>query len=424
MAEDRLQQTSSAVHEDEKLVELVRQLALKDYSPPSVAAFESNRKYAWLREAGSELWLDTGDASAAEKVYAAEISAMTTNNALVNQVIQTGVMDGLIAYGAREIREICPGISEEEVVVEIAFLVNAKLALSLVKQFGAHVSVELHPDLGFDTDRTLAFARRYYAINPDYFYIKVPMTPEGFVSVRKLSAEGIPANFTLGFSARQNYLAARYSNPAFVNVFLGRLNSLVEENSLGRPDNVGEKAALASDDTIKSIRASGACKTRQIAASIRSGEQVAVLAGADVLTIPPQHAAAYLEMDIAKNDVQYRDWRDLSVDLQGGGPIQSDDFSKLWEIDRPFVAFVDDVIKNADAINNGGDLLGLAVKHGVNLFHNWTADERNKLREQGKIPKTDEWPNVPIDDLMSTAALEFFAKDQVELDNRIRGLIA
>ena len=50
---------------------------------------------------------------------------------------------------------------------------------------------------------------------------------------RELSAEGLPINHTLGFSARQNYVIARIGRPRYVNVFLGRLGSFVATNELG-----------------------------------------------------------------------------------------------------------------------------------------------------------------------------------------------
>ena len=316
------------VHEDAALAAAIRQLALEGYQAPGKPSFASRERLVWLRELGTSLWLDTGDAGAATQVWSAEIEALTTNNTLVNQVVQTGAMDGLVSYAVRKIREVRPDISGQDLLTEVAFLINARLALSLVKEFGARVSVELHPDSAFSIPRTLAFARRYYEINPDYFYIKVPLTPEGFIAVRQLSDEGIPVNFTLGFSARQNYLAARFSRPSFVNVFLGRLNSLVEENHLGSPENVGEKAALASDEMVKNIRRSQTgAQTMQIAASMRNGCQVVTLAGVDVLTIPPKVAADYLEMDLEKSQVTQQNWRDLKVSLvsrQARGNQRSD----------------------------------------------------------------------------------------------------
>lgn len=412
------------VHEDPKVIDLVRDLALEDYKAPGKLHFESRERYKWLRDLGSRLWLDTGDADAAGSVWGLELEALTTNNTLVNQVVQTGAMDGLISYTSRKIKEARPDISDHDLVIELAFLVNAKLALSLVQKFGAHVSVELHPDLGFDVKQTVAFARRYYAINPDYFYVKAPLTPAGFVSVRILSGEGIPINYTLGFSARQNYLAARFSNPRFVNVFLGRLNQVVEENNVGKPENIGEKVGLASNEAVSALRQSSrSIQTEQIAASLRSGEQVVKLAGMDVLTIPPKVAGEYLEMDIAKNDVRQLSSGDLRVDLSAGGPVIQASLEKLWTIDEQFIAFVEDAVKQADQIRDGQDLFNLSVEHNVNLFYPWTSEDRKKLREKGKIPDLSQWPGVPVDDLMSMSALESFAKDQEALDGRISGLI-
>jgi len=412
------------VHEDAEVARAVKELALEGYEGPGRPGIESIEKYRLLRDAGTRLWLDTGDLGAASKVWSSEIEALTTNNTLVNQVVQTGAMDDVIAYAARKIRGIRSDISEQDLIIEIAFLVNARLALGLIGKLGAHVSVELHPGTAFDTKQALVFARRYFEINPDYFYVKVPLTPDGFIATRILSGEGIPVNYTLGFSARQNYLAARFSRPMFVNVFLGRLNSLVEENKLGNPDNVGEKAALASDEAIKSLRASGHdIPTSQIAASIRGGAQVAALAGVDVQTIPPKAAAEYLAMDISKDDVRHRTSRELRVELADTGLARVIDLTTLWQIDEGFIAFVEDACKQADQIPSGHDLVRLSEKHGVNLFREWTDEQRKAIRAHGKIPDLAAWPGAPIDDLMSISALETFAKDQSELDERIRGLL-
>lgn len=413
------------VHEDVEVTQAVKELALEGYEGPGRPESESIEKYRWLREAGTRLWLDTGDLSAASKVWSSETEALTTNNTLVNQVVQTGAMDGVVAYAARKIREIRPDISVHDLVIEIAFLVNARLALSLIGKLGAHVSVELHPDTAFDIKQTLTFARRYYEINPDFFYVKVPLTPDGFIATRQLSLENIPVNFTLGFSARQNYLAARFAKPMFVNVFLGRLNSLVEENALGKPENVGEKATLASDEAVKALRTSYRdIPTSQIAASMRDGKQIAALAGVDVFTMPPKAAEQYLAMDISKDEVHPRKSQDLRVELSDTGLARVIDMNTLWEIDGKMIAFVEDACKRADAIPDGHELMRIAVEHEVDLFREWSSEERAAIRAKGKIPDLAEWPGTPIDELMSISALETFAKDQAALDGRIRGMLA
>lgn len=412
------------VHDDPEVARVVRELALEGYEGPGKAEFGSREEFRWLRETGTRLWLDTGDLSAASKVYSREVEALTTNNTLVNQVAQTGALDDVISRSAQKIRAVRPDISEHDLIVELAFLANAKLALSLVKKLGAHVSVELHPATAFDIEQTLTFARRYYAIQPDMFYVKIPLTADGFIATRILSGEGIPINYTLGFSARQNYLAALFSKPMFVNVFLGRLNSLVEENGLGKPDNIGEKTTLASDEAVKMIRKTHTdVPTSQIAASMRSGSQLPILAGVDVFTIPPKVAEEYLAMDVSKSDVHSRRADELRVELFDTGLSKVVQIDTLWKIDDQFIAFAQDAAHQADQLPNGDALISLAEEHGVNLFRRWTGEERKAIREHGKIPDLTQWPGAPIDDLMSIAALETFAKDQAALDDRIRGLL-
>lgn len=414
--------TQTYVHRDPALVNAVEKLVLEDFKGASRPHYKPREKYEWLGDLKTRIWLDTGDAVAADKVWGPEIEALTTNNTLVNQVVQTGAMDELIAYAAREIRSASPGIAVQDLVIEVAFVVNAKIALGLVEKFGAHVSVELHPDTANDVDSTLVFARRYYVINPSHFYVKVPLTPSGYVAARQLSCEDIPINFTLGFSARQNYLAARYTGPRYVNVFLGRLNSLVEENGLGRPDNIGEKAALASYEAVKGLRESRIdVFTYQIAASMRSGSQVPVLAGIDVMTIPPKVAEQYLAMELHRRDLRRHSSKELKVDLE---PAAYEKLCRLWDVDNQFVDFVEDVVERRYDIINGQDLVNIANNHRVNLFNGWTAHDRQIIRAKGKIPDLKEWPDAPVDDLMSISALEAFAKDQVELDMRIEKIIS
>lgn len=412
------------VHADPEVVDVVKKLALEGFEGAGQPGIGSMEKYRRLRDTGTRLWLDTGDLNAASKVWSREIEALTTNNTLVNQVVQTGLMDDVIAYAAGKIRALRPDISEHDLVVEIAFLVNARLALDLVGKLGAHVSVELHPATAFDIEQTLVFARRYYDINKDYFYVKVPLTADGFIATRRLSDEGIPVNYTLGFSARQNYLAARFSMPRFVNVFLGRLNSLVEENGLGNPENVGEKATLASYEFVKGLRESdSSVPTQQIAASIRSGGQVAVLAGVDVQTIPPKAAAEYLAMDISGDQVRRRKSSELEVELAHEGLAKSVNLNVLWDVDDRFIAFVEDAAAQADEMCCGRDLMRVALEHGVDIFREWSKEERRVIREHGKIPDLKQWPGMPIDDLLAISALESFVVDQGALDDRIRGML-
>ena len=268
------------------LEQTIHDFVRRGFTPPTGKpgiAIHDDPEWRKLRETGSRLWLDTGDMDEAGKLWNSSFDALTTNNTLLNKEIQKGIYDKLVLEAAGAF----PGID----VLEIAFILNAHHALRLVERFDANVSVELHTDLANDVERTVAYGKRYFAICPERFYVKVPLTPAGLISARHLSDAGVPINFTLGFSARHNYLAALLTRPAFVNVFLGRLNAFVADHKLGTGENVGEKAVRATQREILALRKSGRSSSKLIAASIRSGAQVGACAGVDVLTIPTKAAA-------------------------------------------------------------------------------------------------------------------------------------
>jgi transaldolase len=280
----------------EAIAELTYDLARRDFSHPSGrrdVGFREKPIWQKVRALGTRLWLDTGDIDEADALWCCEFEALTTNNTLLNKEIQKGLYDDLVREAAEAIRRTVPQIDERELVLEIAFVLNARHALRLVERFDAHVSVELHTDLGHDVERSVAYGRRYFDICPERFYVKVPLTPAGLLAARKLGQEGVPVNFTLGFSARQNYAIAMLAQPRFVNVFMGRLNAFVADNGLGDGRNIGEKATLATQRMLVELRDARRTRSLLIGASVREGAQVAALAGLDVLTMPPKAAAQY-----------------------------------------------------------------------------------------------------------------------------------
>jgi len=387
--------------------------------------FQSDPTMARFKETGTELWVDTGDLEKAQSIWKSEFTALTTNNTLANQVVQTGVMDEVIHQTISRLNEVASGLTEEERVTEVGFVINCHIALRLVRAFKTKVSIELHPSMSRNIGRTLAYARRYYRVCPEYFIIKIPLTPEGYLSVRTLRKEGMPINFTLGFSARQNYLAARLSNPEFVNVFLGRLNQVVSENSVGGGDLVGEKVTLATQEALLGARKQyPEVGTRLIGASIRSGEQVAFLAGLDVMTIPPSAMAEFLEMKHPVGTMRSNIGKDINPGIDFSHP-HGLRFHKLWEVPDAFVQFVNDLLAstNLDSMN-GREMESFCRDQNVDLFCPFSPAQLKKILDLGKIPRLDEWSHeVALDDLMTQSALQSFSKDQAALDDRIRSFL-
>jgi len=387
--------------------------------------FQSDPTMARFKETGTELWVDTGDLEKAQSIWKSEFTALTTNNTLANQVVQTGVMDEVIHQTISRLNEVASGLTEEERVTEVGFVINCRIALRLVRAFKTKVSIELHPSMSRNIGRTLDYARRYYRVCPEYFIVKIPLTPEGYLSVRTLRKEGMPINFTLGFSARQNYLAARLSNPDFVNVFLGRLNQVVSENSVGGGDLVGEKVTLATQEALLRARKQyPEVGTRLIGASIRSGEQVAFLAGLDVMTIPPSAMAEFLEMKHPVGTMSSNIGKDINPEIDFSH-LHGPRFHKLWEVPDAFVQFVNDLLAstNLDSMN-GGEMESFCRERNVDLFYPFSPAQLKKILDLGKIPRLGEWSQeVALDDLMTQSALQSFSKDQAALDDRIRSFL-
>jgi transaldolase len=106
-----------------------------------VTSFGSNPVWQQLRHVGSRLWFDTGNIEEAQQRWTREFSALTTNNTLLNKEIQTGRYDSLILK-IDDLLSSYPNMTNKQIILEIAFVLNAWHALRLVEQFDAYVSVE------------------------------------------------------------------------------------------------------------------------------------------------------------------------------------------------------------------------------------------------------------------------------------------
>ncbi len=412
----------------EKLSQTIHEFILKKFAgntDPVAAEPEPDPVWQAVREAGSRLWLDTGDIDVASSLWAREFTALTTNNSLLNKEIQKGIYDQLIEETVAHIRGATPDIDDGNLVLEIAFILNAFHGLRLVKRFDAFVSVELHTNLAHDVERSVAYGRRFFRLCPEKFVVKVPLTPAGYLAARRLRAEGIPLNFTLGFSARQNYVAARFTQPTYVNVFMGRLNSFVLGHELGDGLNVGEKATLATQRELLALRAEGESNTLLIGASIRNGEQIGDLAGVDVFTMPPQAASQYRDNPLPCPVSHVSD--DPAINLAEG--ISVDDFygTCLWDVPDDFKTSVDSLLEK-DADRMSADELQQhfhQAGHG-DFLPAWTREDHLAAAAEGKIPVLATWKSrlqskaAGLDAAMNLSAFQAFESDQASLDNRIR----
>ncbi|MHC4919551.1 MAG: transaldolase family protein [Planctomycetota bacterium] len=424
----------SNLRHDSSYSDAIAGFCRRDYQPPDSGlrdTFPSEAVWQSMRSAGTALWLDTGDVDAIHKLWTREFDALTTNNTLLNKEVQKGIYDRLVPDAAKVIRDADAAggaggsISDDLLVQEIAFILNAVHGLKLVSTFGADVSVELHTNVAFDPDASFQYGKRFAAICPEHFIVKVPLTPEGLIAARRLRDDGVRINFTLGFSARQNRLIAAFSRPNWVNVFMGRLNAFVKNNGLGDGNNVGEKATLASQRMLLDLNRARGTNTLQIGASIRNGPQCFDLSGVDALTIPTAAAQEFKDMNPDKDAIVNKVEIDPTVTLDAGFDLEKDGLSALWSVTNELEAAVD-ALEYGETVT-GDDIRQHFRDHGVpDLFPDMTTADRDRIQQETKIPKRDTWRDrvaagsASWDGLLTEAALMSFAQDQAALDDRIR----
>lgn len=373
-----------------------------------------------LRNTGTELWLDTGDMEEAEANWTAEMSALTTNNTLLNNEIQKGIYDIFIS----EAKSIVRDLPSEDRVREIAFILNARHGLRLASRFGGYVSVELHTDAAHDIKAIEYYGKRFHEICPEQFIVKVPYTAEGLIGARKLRDAGVKINFTLEFSARENVLVTLVTRPDYLNVFLGRIGAFIIENKLGDGSGAGERAVIASQNWVTGLSARNPWQTKLIAASLRNPTQLELLAGTDVYTIPPKVAAGGRKELPGVFTSRLHENYDVNL-FSSAADARID---KFWEVDDKVINLAERLAARIPA--TGQELIHIAHEEGCgDMFPFMNKEEKALIKSDGKIPVYSRWAErikkgeLAPDTLLTLAGLASFTSDQEMLDQRIRGII-
>jgi transaldolase len=373
-----------------------------------------------LVNAGTELWLDTGDIDEAMANWSAEMSALTTNNTLLNNEIQKGIYDVFISEAKSIVREL----PYEERVKEIAFILNARHGLRLAQKFGGYVSVELHTDTAHDIKAILYYGKRYHEICPEQFIVKVPYTAEGLIGARLLKDSGVRINFTLEFSARENVLVTRVARPDYLNVFLGRVGAYMINNNLGDGSGAGEMAVISSQNWVTGLSAENPWQTKLIAASLRNYSQLELLAGTDVFTMPPKVAAEGRK----ELSGEFRSRTHENYDVSIYESAKDSGVEKFWTVDQNVIKLSERLAQKVPS--TGSELISIAHEEGCgDMFPILTREQKNLIASDGKIPLHSRWENmiregkIAPDTLLTLAGLASFTADQAMLDQRIKSII-
>ncbi|MFL6004012.1 MAG: transaldolase [Nocardioides sp.] len=160
-----------------------------------------------LSDAGVSIWLD--DLSR-ERIETGNLAELVKNKFVVGVTTNPTIFASAISDGERyddEVRDlVADGADVDKVVLELTTS-DVQAACDVLRPtydatdgVDGRVSIEVAPDLAFDTDATLASARELWsAVDRDNLFVKIPATTEGAPAITDALGEGISINVTLIF---------------------------------------------------------------------------------------------------------------------------------------------------------------------------------------------------------------------------------
>jgi transaldolase / glucose-6-phosphate isomerase len=278
-----------------------------------------SERLAAITAAGTSIWLDEIGRRLIESgelrrmTEEESLHGVTSNPTIFSQAIlgSEDYDDQLVelARAGRNTREIY----QELVIRDIQMACDAlRPVYDATERYDGYVSLEVDPDLAFDTDRTMAQAREYsQRVDRPNLMIKIPGTLEGVPAIEEMIYEGRNINVTLLFAveayeqvaeAYVRGLERRHEEGESVDVrsvasfFVSRVDTEVDKrlDEIGRQDLRG-RAGLAN-----ARAAYGRFK------DIFHGERFAVLAAAGAPVQRPLWASTGVK-DPAYPDTMYVD---------------------------------------------------------------------------------------------------------------------
>ncbi len=236
----------------------------------STPAAAVNERLVRLTEAGTSIWLDQirrtliTEGELQRLVDEDSLRGVTSNPAIFEKaILGSPDYDEQLAELARE------GATTDEVYDRISVL-DVQLACDVMRpvweateHVDGYVSLEVHPELAHDCDRTLEEAKRLWAeVDRPNVMIKIPGTDEGIPAIEEAIAAGINVNVTLLFGVKayktvaESFIAGLERRKdagesldvhSVASFFVSRVDSEVDKRleKLGHPELAG-KAGIAN----------------------------------------------------------------------------------------------------------------------------------------------------------------------------------
>jgi transaldolase len=233
---------------------------------------------------------DTGDIEAIRQFTPRDA---TTNPSLILAAAQIPTYQDLIDRSLRESRQaIGSEAGADAVVSEALDEISVTFGKEILKIVPGRVSTEVDARLSYDTEATIAKARKliglYQAagIGRERVLIKIASTWQGIRAAEQLEKEGIHCNLTLLFGFAQAVACAE-AGVTLISPFVGRILDWHKKHS-GRDSYPGpEDPGVISVTQIFNYFKTHGYKTEVMGASFRNIDEIIELAGCDLLTIAP-----------------------------------------------------------------------------------------------------------------------------------------
>src|SRR5437763_4744964 len=232
----------------------------------SVAA-EVNERLARITELGTSIWLDQIRLNLVESgelerlVKFESLRGVTSNPALLEKAIPgSDDYDELIEEDAKQ------GLDARAIYEHLAVRTvqdACDVLRPIYDEADGHdgfVSIEVDPDIAFDTEKTIEMARHYWkTVDRPNVMVKIPGTDEGVPAIEQCVYEGLNINVTLLFSVEAyarvadafiSGLERRLDEgkpvnlPSVASFFVSRVDTEVDRRleALGREDLAGTAA--------------------------------------------------------------------------------------------------------------------------------------------------------------------------------------
>lgn len=230
---------------------------------------------------------DTGDIEAIKKYEPVDA---TTNPSLLLKAAgipeYAGYIDDAVAWAKLQSQDPAQQLTDA----------SDKLAVTIGKEISGvipgRISTEVDARLSFDTDATIAKAKRLVelyndeGIDKSRILIKIASTWEGIKAAEILEQEGIQCNLTLLFSFAQARACAE-AGVYLISPFVGRILDWYKANTDKKEYSAEEDPGVVSVTRIYNYYKEHGYSTVVMGASFRNIGEIQALAGCDRLTISP-----------------------------------------------------------------------------------------------------------------------------------------